>query len=193
MLSRGLDDAVRDPAVRVSALRPGTVSGSEGSAMTEAAPLSFEVFFEEQHPRLFAALCLITGSREEAAEIAQDAFLRVLERWDRVAVMEDPTGFVFRIGMNLFRNRHRRARLLARLPIPTREHDDAFAVVHDRDVLIRAMRDLTPQQRAAVVLTAILDYSSGEAGRILGISDSTVRVLAHQGRVSMRSSVGEQG
>lgn len=180
-------------AVRAARVGPVASTGSahrpEGTAMAEA-PLSFEVFFREQHPRLFAALCLTTGSRDEASEIAQDAFLKVFERWDRVATMEDPNGFLFRIGMNLFRKRYRRARLAERLPIPTKERDDAFAVVNDRDVLVRAMKDLTPHQRAAVVLTAIMDYSSEEAGRILGISDSTVRVLAGKARSSMRASVG---
>ncbi|MEP6477629.1 MAG: sigma-70 family RNA polymerase sigma factor [Actinomycetota bacterium] len=162
----------------------------EGVAMAEA-PLSFDGFFQEHHPRLFAGLCLTTGSRSEAEEIAQDAFVKVLERWDRVSTMEDPTGFLFRTAMNLFRKRYRRARLAERLSIPTRERDDAFAVVNDRDVLVRAMRGLTPHQRAAVVLTAIFDYSSEEAGRILGISDSTVRVLAGKGRAAMRSNVGD--
>lgn len=189
MLSEGLNVSAAVRAGRVG-LNASTGSAQpEGTVMAEA-PMSFEVFFREQHPRLFATLCLTTGSREEAAEITQDAFLKVLERWDRVASMQDPTGFLFRIGMNVFRKRYRRARLADRLPIPTRERDDAFAVVHDRDVLVRAMRDLTPHQRAAVVLTAILDYSSEEAGRILGISDSTVRVLAGKARSSMRTSVG---
>lgn len=165
-------------------------AGLEGIGMAEA-PVSFEVFFREQHPRLFAALCLTTGSRTEAEEIAQDAFVKLLERWDRVSRMDDPIGFLFRTAMNLFRKRYRRARLAERLPIPVRERDDAFAVVNDRDVLVRAMRGLTPHQRAAVVLTAIFDYSSGEAGRILGISDSTVRVLAGRARHTMRANAEE--
>lgn len=173
-----------------TSVRPVVVAGSEGIAMAEA-PVSFDGFFQEQHPRLFAALCLTTGSRAEAEEIAQDAFVKVLERWDRVSRMDDPTGFLFRTAMNLFRKRYRRARLAERLPIPTRERDDAFAVVNDRDLLVRAMRDLTPHQRAAVVLTAIFDYSSEDAGRILGISDSTVRVLARKARHTMRSNVGD--
>jgi DNA-directed RNA polymerase specialized sigma24 family protein len=53
------------------------------------------------------------------------------------------------------------------------------------------MRDLTPHQRAAVVLTSILDYSSEEAGRILGLKDSTVRVLAGKARAAMKPKVGD--
>jgi DNA-directed RNA polymerase specialized sigma24 family protein len=35
----------------------------------------------ENQTRLFGSLCLMTGSRDEAEEIAQEAFVRVLERW----------------------------------------------------------------------------------------------------------------
>jgi RNA polymerase sigma-70 factor (ECF subfamily) len=156
------------------------------------APQGFEDFFRDHHARLFAALCLATGSRDEAEEIMQDAFLKLWERWDRVSAMEDPAGFLFRTAMNTFLKRYRRARLAIRHVLPLPERDDAFAIVNDRDVLVRAMRDLTPHQRAAVVLTSILDYSSEEAGRILGLKDSTVRVLAGKARAAMKLKVGDR-
>jgi DNA-directed RNA polymerase specialized sigma24 family protein len=53
--------------------------------------------------------------------------------------------------------------------------------------MVRAMRRLTPHQRAALVLTGYLSYSSEEAARILGIRPSTVRALATKGRASARS------
>jgi RNA polymerase sigma factor (sigma-70 family) len=158
--------------------------------MAEGPP-SFEEFFHDHHARLFAALCLTTGSRDEAEEIMQDAFLNLWERWDRVSTMADPVGFLFSTAMNVFRKRYRRTRLALRHVLPLPERDDAFATVNDRDALVRAMRDLTPYQRAAVVLTSILDYSSEEAGRILGVKDSTVRVLAGKARAAIRPKVGE--
>ena len=49
-------------------------------------PRRFEDFFGSEHARLFGALCLVTGDRHEAEEIMQDAFLRLWERWEQVAV-----------------------------------------------------------------------------------------------------------
>ena len=63
---------------------------------------------------LYAHLCLITGNRAEAKELSQDAFLKVWERWDRVAGMEKPIGYLYRTAMNLFRKRYRRAVLALR-------------------------------------------------------------------------------
>ena len=68
----------------------------------------FEEFFRGQTQNLYAHLCLITGNRAEAEELAQDAFLRLWERWDRVADMEEPVGYLYRTAMNLFRKRYRR-------------------------------------------------------------------------------------
>jgi hypothetical protein len=68
----------------------------EGDAnLGERAP-SFDEFYQDSFRRLFTALCLVTGDRHEAEEIAQDAFVRVFERWDRVGVHADPTGYLFR-------------------------------------------------------------------------------------------------
>jgi DNA-directed RNA polymerase specialized sigma24 family protein len=65
---------------------------------------------------------------------------------------------------------------------------DDLAAVEDRDEMVRAMRRLTPHQRAALVLTGYLGYSSEDAAKILGIKASTVRALATKGRASARAS-----
>jgi RNA polymerase sigma-70 factor (ECF subfamily) len=155
-------------------------------------PLSFDDFFRVNHHRLFAALCLTTGDRHEAEEIAQDAFVRILERWSHVAALEDPVGYLYVTAMNVFRRRYRRAKLVGALPLGRGEpSQDAFEVVDARDALIRVLRDLSPRQRAAIVLTTILDLPSEEAARILRIKDSTVRVLAKRARDEMRSRLGD--
>jgi RNA polymerase sigma-70 factor (ECF subfamily) len=170
-----------------------TVERLETRIAAAGAPaLAFEDFFHREHHRLFAALCLTTGDRHEAEEIAQDAFLRVLERWDRVAAMDDPVGYLFVTAMNLFRRRSRRARLATILPAAAATGDEALAGIDERDVLVRALRGLAPRQRAAIVLTAILDRPTAEAARILGIKESTVRALTTQARTQLRRTIGDE-
>jgi DNA-directed RNA polymerase specialized sigma24 family protein len=65
---------------------------------------------------------------------------------------------------------------------------DDLAAVEDRDEMVRAMRRLTPHQRAALVLTGYLGYSSEDAAKILGIKASTVRALATKGRAAARAT-----
>jgi RNA polymerase sigma-70 factor (ECF subfamily) len=158
----------------------------EGSV---AEPLGFESFFEDQRSKVFGAMCLVTGNRQEAEEITQDAFLRLWERWDRVAEMEDPAGFLFKTAMNVFRNRARRASIAARRSLGIADHGDDLAAVEDRDEVVRAIRPLTAHQRAALVLTGYFGYSSEEAAKVLGVRASTVRALATKGRSTARATV----
>jgi RNA polymerase sigma-70 factor, ECF subfamily len=172
-----------------ASLRSVPAEPAEEADVGEAAP-SFEDFYEATFRRLFTALCLVTGNRHEAEEIAQDAFVRVFERWDRVGALEDPTGYLFRVSMNLFRSRYRRALLGLRREIhlaPPRNDD--LAAIETHDEIVRLLRGLDPKQRAAVMLTAILDYSAAEAGRMLGIRASSVRSLTTRARARMKNEV----
>jgi RNA polymerase sigma-70 factor (ECF subfamily) len=153
---------------------------------------TFEVFFREEHARLYRALCMVVGSRDEAEEIAQDAFLRLWERWDRVSRMEAPTAYLFQVAMNVFRSRYRSTVRAMRRTLAQRPEADALAAIEDRDVVVRLLKRLTPQQRAAVVLTNLLGYSSEEAGRLLKMPAGTVRALSTRARAALRETAGER-
>jgi RNA polymerase sigma-70 factor (ECF subfamily) len=158
------------------------------AAATE--PRSFEDLFLAEHRRLFGALCLITRDRGEAEDIGQEAFVRVLERWDRVASMTDPVGYLYRAAMNIFRSRYRRTRLATRRLFETRR-PDMMLEVEERDAVVRMLGLLNQKQRAALVLTEMLDYSSDEAGEIMGMPGSSVRVLTTRARALLRDKVPE--
>ena len=155
----------------------------------EARP-TFEEFFGAEHTRLFGALCFITGDRDEAEEIMQDTFLRLWERWDQLR-LDDASAYLFRTAMNVFRNRYRRTALSLRKTLAIAPSDDAFATVDDRDLVVRTLRDLTADQRAAVLLTGYVGLTSDEAGQMLGMRPSTVRTLATRARAAIRQRAGE--
>jgi len=73
--------------------------------MTGETAASFEESFETERVRLYGVLFGITRSREEAASISQDVFLRVWQRWERVAEMEDPAGSIKVAFFNLLETR----------------------------------------------------------------------------------------
>lgn len=161
------------------------------SRSAEATTRSFETFFATQHTRLFAAMTAVSGNRQEAEEIMQEAFLKLWERWDRVSRLDDPEGYLYRTAMNVFRGRYRRAKLALRKAVGTVERTDAFEAVEARRTVIKGLAALTPSQRAAIVFTSLLGYSSEEAGEILGTSASAVRTLSTTGRARMRAAAGE--
>jgi len=144
----------------------------------------------ENQTRLFGFLCLMTGSRHEAEEIAQEAFVRVLDRWDHVSRLEDPSGYLFVTAVNVFRKRLRRAGVALRRSIGAALSDDAFGAVEDCKVVQSALAELPLDQRAALVVTTLLGYSSEEAGHILGARPSTVRARATRARTALRNLIG---
>ncbi len=151
---------------------------------------SFETFFEVEHDGLYGALILVTGNRQEADELMQDAFLRVWQRWHIVQSLANPTGYLYRTAMNLAHSRWRRARVAARRAFQVPSHRDAFEDVEMREDLRRAMAGLTPRQRVAIVLTELLGYPSAEAAETMGIRASTVRALTTQARATLRAHLG---
>jgi RNA polymerase sigma-70 factor, ECF subfamily len=152
---------------------------------------TFEDFFGAERDRLFGALCLVTRNRHEAEELSQEAFLKVWERWDRVAGMEDPTGYLYRTAMNAFRSRYRRAALGVRRLMGTIPADDGLAAVEERVMIVARLGRLSEKQRAAIVLMDLLAFSSEEAGRFLGMNAGAVRTLASRGRSELRRQTGD--
>ena len=162
-------------------------------ALTVSEPVpalgSFEAFYDRERGGLYGTLCLITGSPAEADDLAQEAFVRVWERWDRVAGMEHPAAYLYRVAVNLQRSWYRRALRSAGRGLARGDDAEPFAELEARDEVFRALAGLAPRQRAAVVLTDLLGFDSEAAGRMLSVRPSTVRVLAHQGRASMKQSL----
>jgi RNA polymerase sigma factor (sigma-70 family) len=150
----------------------------------------FAAFFAQHHETLFRALWLLTRDRHEAEEVAQEAFLRVWERWDRVAAGPDPLAYLYRTALNQWRSRLRRMAVAARKVVHQPWRDDGIEGVEARDAVVRSLAALPPRQRAAVVLVDVLDLTSERAGAVLGIQPVTVRVLAARARTTLATEMG---
>jgi DNA-directed RNA polymerase specialized sigma24 family protein len=95
-----------------------------------AAPVdddaAFAAWYRAEHPRLLATMTIVIRDLHAAQDIAAEAFARALAAWPRVSGMDSPTGWTYRVALNLARRRARRAALeerLLRRVVPT---DDAF-------------------------------------------------------------------
>jgi RNA polymerase sigma-70 factor, ECF subfamily len=150
----------------------------------------FDEFFEDEHERLFKALYFVTGNRQDAEELMQDAFMKLWERWDQIDRIADPTGYLFRVALNGFRMRRRRAATALRRVTPVVDERDLFVEAEMRADVQRLLLGLTVRQRAALLLVDLLGYPSEQAARILRVRPSTVRALATQGRRALRAKEG---
>jgi RNA polymerase sigma-70 factor (ECF subfamily) len=171
-------------------LAPVAQSVPEGATIVSELP-SFESFFDREAQTLFRRLYAVTGDASEAEEIMQDAFLALWERWERVGAMEDPTGYLYRASMNIFRKRGRRAALAVRKRLALAPDPVPFADIDEQQDVVAALRNLSPKQRAAIVLLDVMDYTSEDAGKALGVSAGTVRGVASRARETLRRQMGE--
>jgi RNA polymerase sigma factor (sigma-70 family) len=168
------------------------VGRDAATALVTAPQRSFEEFFDTHRRKITFAVWLVTRDQAEAEEIAQDAFLAVWQRWERVSALEDPGGYLFRAAMNLALKRRRTAVRAAKHVVHSRPPPDEADVIAGNDVVYRSVGHLTRAQRAAVVVVDVLGYSSVEAARFLHMRPSTVRVHLSRAHAALRRSMEDQ-
>jgi len=149
----------------------------------------FESFFRRVYVQLAQASLVLTGSRSEAEDLAQEALARAFERWDRVRTMDSPEGYVYRTALNLNRKRLRRLGVRLRRLRPETPPDPLDAAENRADVL-RLLSSLPRAQREALVLVEWLGLTADEAGRVLRIAPASVRGRIHRARSGFRSRGG---
>jgi RNA polymerase sigma factor (sigma-70 family) len=108
-------------------------------------PSSFDDLFLDHHDRLYRALYFVTGSREDAEELMQDAFLKLWERWDTIRKIDDPVAWLFRVSLNGFRMRKRRAAVAVRRLMPIPVQRDPYDDIELNEDIRRMLLGLTPR------------------------------------------------
>lgn len=142
------------------------------------------------HPRLVGSLRLYLGDAEVAAELAQDALVRVIERWARVSTMAAPEAWTYKVAFNLARSRLRRG--LAERRAHDRSGPPASSSwnVDVAEVLaVRAAVDALPRrQRQAVVLRFYADLTVDQVAEAMDCRPGTVKAHLHQALVALRTA-----
>jgi RNA polymerase sigma-70 factor (ECF subfamily) len=143
---------------------------------------SFEHFFRREYGEVVRTLVPIVGNQPDAEGIAQDAFVKAMERWGRIGDYDRPGGWVRRVAIrDAVRSASRRRRERATRASTVTSGED----VDGRIDLERALQSLSPRQRAAVVLHHLAGWPTNEIAEALGCAEATVRVHLHRGRQAL--------
>jgi RNA polymerase sigma-70 factor, ECF subfamily len=169
-------------------VQPEAMTRAVAQARGRSEPRTFETFFRDEYVRLGRALYLVTGDPGEAEDLAQEAMLRVFERWDRVSEMDSPTGYLYRAALNLRRSRLRRVRAWRSRGTVSSGPTDPIRSAEDRDEISRLLSELPPGQCEALVLVEWIGMTSMEAGRVLGIDPVSVRVRVSRAKAALRTT-----
>jgi RNA polymerase sigma factor (sigma-70 family) len=144
----------------------------------------FEAFVIDRGPGIRRTLVGRYGA-EVGVEAYADAIEYAWEHWTRLREMENPSGYLFRVGQT--RSRRHRTR---RAPIPP-DGDETFEGAEQPE-LHDAMWSLPPTQRTAVLLVHGFDYPYREAAELMGVSEAALRNYVHRGMTRLRQALGSK-
>jgi RNA polymerase sigma factor (sigma-70 family) len=133
--------------------------------MDDQAAAAFELLWGKEYVRIVRTAFLMTGSREDAMDLAQEAFAIAWRKWGTVGGLERPGGWlqvtVGKLALNWRRRRLRRS---------LREEPESYVAEPEPTdpQLARALLSMPPAQRAVVVLRFYADQSIEEVAKGLG-------------------------
>lgn len=143
---------------------------------------SFTEFVSEVEPRLRRALTAAFGS-EVGREAAAEALVYGWKHWDRVREMENPAGYLYRVGRD--RGRH--------VPKPVGRLDVEVAAERVPWVEPRLpgeLRRLPERQRIVFTLIHGYEWTFAEVAGLLGLTKATVQTHEHRAMSKLRKTLG---
>jgi RNA polymerase sigma-70 factor (ECF subfamily) len=151
---------------------------------------AFASWYRNEHPRLLAAMTIVTNDLHLAQDVTAEAFARALAAWNRVSNMESPTGWTYRVALNVVRRRARRAALEQRAfrrMEPTREGLPPERAIELWD----AVSALPPRARTAIALRYAAGLSEAEVAEAMHVQVGTVSATLSNARRALAVSLGE--
>jgi RNA polymerase sigma-70 factor (ECF subfamily) len=149
----------------------------------------FDIFYQDAYARLVRQLWAVTGSRQDAEDVVQEAFVRAAARWGRVGAYDLPEAWVRQVAIRLASNELRRVRrgLTALLRLQPVQHDGPS---EDRPALVTALRDLPLRYRQVLVLHYLVDLPVQQVAVELGLPQGTVTTQLARGRLALAQRLG---
>ncbi|MCU1622457.1 MAG: polymerase, sigma-24 subunit, subfamily [Frankiales bacterium] len=142
--------------------------------------------------RLVGIVTLAAGSRAEAEECVQEAFIQLLRRWQQVSRYDDPEAWVRAVAFRLLSNRRRKARNGIRAVLRHGTPDDTQAPTGDRIDVMRALQQLPLTQRQVVVLHYLNGMAVDDVARTLEVAPGTVKSRLSRARDTLAPLLREE-
>ncbi len=159
--------------------------------------LALRELVDQHRDRLFAFIWRMIHNHHDAEEVCQDAFLKAFASLDSFRVEYRFSTWLFTIGYRICLNRLRRKQTIqtdmdfASMPLQSHEspsdHVESAEAAQLRSAVWQAVDQLTPQQRACVLLFYRQSMSCQEIARILELPVATVKSHLHRARLRLRN------
>ncbi len=173
------------------------------AALSRNLDAAFEQLVLEYQDRLYRFGLRLTGCRNDAEEIVQDAFVRAHQALTGYSAqrLRDMSlrPWLYQITVNVFRNRVRRRQLPLvvldgdpRAASETEQPERAIELSELAQELSALLASLPPRHREAVALRHIECLSYPEIALVLDQPEGTVKANVHRGLATLRKALDEQ-
>ncbi len=167
---------------------------SDQQAETDAV---FEQLFRDYRQAILNYIYRLVGDGARAEELTQQAFVKAYRALSRLPATADRRAWLYRIATNVCYDYLRRRRLVQWLPLlegdgraPSQNGPESPA--SERDAVQRALAQLPPSTRAALILYSVQGYSTVEISQMLGISPGAVKTRLCRARERFRQVYAEE-
>jgi RNA polymerase sigma-70 factor (ECF subfamily) len=155
-------------------------------------PEPFDAFYRAHVDRIHRALSLTLGDASLGREATDEAMVRAYANWPRVRGLDNPAGWVFRVGLNWALSWRRKLRR-ERPAVPEDQHPPAAPPDPAALAAREALAQLPVAQRAVVVCRVLLDLSTSETAAALSLSEGTVKSRLARSLTALRTTLTEEG
>jgi RNA polymerase sigma-70 factor (ECF subfamily) len=164
---------------------------------------AFRDLFDRYHRQVLAVAVGMTGNGDDAMDLVQETFVRAHRNLSSFLGESSFYTWLYRIAVNVgidFRRRQsRRSEVLQSEPIdenatPAERTVEPSAVVARREMgahILRAIDELTPEHKAAIILREIEGLSYEDISKVMRCSKGTVMSRLHYARRKLQAKLRE--
>ena len=155
---------------------------------------AFEALCAQIEARLYSFALKCVGNRAEAEDLAQEALLRLYRAARAGRLRTSPRAYAFSIVHNLAMDQHRRNRHIVPMaprPVPSPAQEAERALL--REQIDRAVADLPPDHRSALLLREFGELNYAEIAEALGATLAQVKVWIYRGRKRLSELLDRDG
>ena len=149
-------------------------------------PVDWNTLVTENEKLLYRAALAMLGSRQEAEDAVQDAFVTYLEK--APADLREPSAWLMRVLVNRCRDMLRSPRRGSTLPL----WEDLSAPGPEERQELEELYALPPKDRAVIHLHYCEGWPTADIARILGVREGTVRSRLSRARQRLRQLLQEE-
>lgn len=163
---------------------------------------AFRVLVERWQNQVFAFLLRMLGSPEDAQDLCQETFIRMIRSADKYQPQGQFQSWLFRIAGNQARSRLRRQKIVRWIPWDSDRPDppsttpDPYQQVADeetRQEVSRAIDKLPPRQKEALLLKQYQGLRYKEIAETMGLTVSSVQMLLHRAMLALKDDFSQKG